>query len=226
MQGGSRYASYTHDRLRAIEDALRYHFPERELPVQYNIAPSQQVLVVRRSRTNGYEVAEMKWGLVPYWAKESKVGYSTINASSENVARSATFRDAFKHRRCLVPADAFYEWQKVFGMKAKQPYAIRMADGSPFAFAGLWERWGREDQCLETCTIMTTDANEVMVPIHNRMPVILDPKDYAAWMAKDNDNPGELLKPSPAERMHTYRISTRVNRPENESPECLEALSG
>lgn len=219
-----RYGSYAHERLRPIEEALKFHFPETALPVRYNIAPSQPVIIVRPAAQE-YEVAEVKWGLIPSWSKKPRTSYSTINARAENAAKSPVFRAAFKYRRCLVPADCFYEWQAVPGQKVKQPYCIRMLDGSPFAFAGLWEVWEGNDHTMESCTIMTTDANELMRPIHNRMPVILEPRDYAAWMAADNAEPGKLLKPFPSSQLTAYRVGTRVNSPRNDGPECLKVLT-
>jgi putative SOS response-associated peptidase YedK len=220
-----RYASYKHDKLRPIQAALKrpVRNADLELPARFNIAPGQNVLIVRPSNS-AYEAVPVKWGLVPSWSKEPKTEYSTINARSEKAATSPAFRSAFKHRRCLVPADGFYEWQALTGSKTKRPYYIHMADGSPFAFAGLWERWEREGQSLDSCTIMTTEPNALMAKIHNRMPVILDPKDYRAWMAIDNDDPGALLKPFPAVQMHADRISTRVNSPKNEGPELIAPL--
>ena len=145
----------------------------------YNVAPQSTQPVVRLNAETGKpEFGLMRWGLVPYWAKDAKVGYTTINARSEEVAAKPLYREAFKKRRCLVPADAFYEWQRI-GAKTKQPFAFGMRSGEPYAFAGLWERWKpKEGEPLETFTILTTDPNELAEPVHNRMPVILKPQDY------------------------------------------------
>ena len=140
--------------------------------------------------TGDREIVLMRWGLIPFWAKYAKIGYSTINAKAEIVMTAPAFPEAFKTRRCLVPADAFYEWQKI-DAKTKQPFAIVMKDGSPYAFAGLWERWddSATKDTLETFTIITTDANELLNPLHNRMPVILQPRDYGRWLAPGDPAP-------------------------------------
>lgn len=153
----------------------------------YNVAPQSFQPVARHNADTGdREFAQMRWGLVPFWAKDSKIAYSTINAKAETVATSPAFREALKRRRCLVPANGFYEWQKI-DAKTTQAYAIGQRDGAPLAFAGLWERWtdNATNQALETYTIVTTDPNEITAPIHNRMPVIVAPKDYGAM-----DGPG------------------------------------
>jgi putative SOS response-associated peptidase YedK len=145
----------------------------------YNAAPQSVQPAVRLNRDSGRrEVALVRWGLVPFWAKDAKIGYNTINARAEDVASKPAFREALKKRRCLVPADAFYEWQRL-DAKSKRPFAFALASGEPYAFAGLWESWRpKEGAPLETFTILTTDPNQLMEPIHNRMPVILEPKDY------------------------------------------------
>ncbi len=154
----------------------------------------------------------MRWGLVPFFAKDSKIGYSTVNARAETVTTSPVFREAMKHRRCLVPATGFYEWQKL-DKKAKQPWTIELADGDVFAFAGLWDRW--KDRAtggvLETYTIITTDPNNLVQPLHDRMPVILSPSDYDRWLNPgDPDRPPiDLLRPFPAERMEAWKVSLR-----------------
>lgn len=221
-----RYASYKQDRLRPIEEALDHHLYIDPLPARYNIAPSQPVIIVRPAAAGGFEAALATWGLVPGWSKEPKVGYSTINARAESVAKSPAFRSAYRHRRCLVPADGFYEWQVVPGQKLKQPYFVHMADDAPFAFAGLWERWEREDKVLESCTILTTGANPLMATIHTRMPVILAPEDYRNWMQGDADGAAALLKPYPAGKMAAHRVSARVNSPRNDDEQCVAPLPG
>lgn len=147
-----------------------------DLPHQYNIAPSQDVAAVRLNREGKKrELAMLHWGLVPFWAKDPKIGYRTINARAETLATKPSFRNAFKKRRCLIVADGFYEWQKTNGKK--QPFLIHMKDDRPFAFAGLWEHWKGDDEVIESCTIIVTEANDLMKPIHDRMPVILSPDD-------------------------------------------------
>lgn len=190
----------------------------------YNAAPQSTQPVVRLNADTGKrEFALMRWGLVPYWAKDAKVGYSAINARSEEVAAKPLFREALKKRRCLVPADAFYEWQKN-DVKTKQPFAFSLASGEPYAFAGLWERWKpREGEVLETFTILTTDPNELAEKVHNRMPVILGPGDYERWMEPGDSArpPVDLLRPFPAEKMRSWTVDSRVGNVRNNDPELL-----
>ena len=191
----------------------------------YNAAPQSAQPVVRLNRdSGGREVAVLRWGLVPFWAKDAKLGYSTFNARAEEVAAKPVFREALKRRRCLVPADAFYEWQRI-DPKTKRPYAIGLRSGEPYAFAGLWERWQPKDGApLETFTVLTTDPNELMETIHNRMPVILEPRDYSRWL--DSSDPArppiDLLRPYPAEKMRSWPVSERVGTVRNNDAELLE----
>jgi len=192
----------------------------------YNAAPQSAQPVVRPGRDSGEpEFALLRWGLVPFWAKDAKIGYSTINARAEEAQAKPAFRDALRKRRCLVPADAFYEWQKR-NAKSKQPFAIGLKSGEPFAFAGLWDSWRAKDgEPLETFTILTTDANEVLERIHDRMPVILEPKDYKRWMepASVEHLPVDLMRPYPAECMTVWPVSGRVGNVRNNDPELLAA---
>lgn len=191
---------------------------------RYNAAPTQRMPVVRVF-DGKRELVLLRWGLIPSWAKDPKIGNSLINARGETVHEKPAFRSAFKARRCLVPADGFYEWRKLSG-GSKQPYRITMADSSPFAFAGLWERWDKGDEPLETFTIITTTANVLVAPIHDRMPVILDPADYDAWLeSQDTTIPMALLQPYPAKRMSAYPVSTRVNSPRNDDAAVIERVS-
>ena len=188
----------------------------------YNVAPQSLQPVVRLdSETGQRELTVMRWGLVPFWAQDSKIGYSTINAKSETVTTSPAFREAMKRRRCLVPAEWFYEWQKI-DTKTKQPYAIGLPDGSLFAFAGLWETWKdkTKDQVLETYTVLTTDPNELMEPIHDRMPVIIAPKDYQRWLEPGESThlPVDLLRPYPAEEMNAWKVGSAVGNVRNNEP--------
>ena len=195
----------------------------------YNVAPQSVQPVVRPNRDTGArEFALLRWGLVPFWAKDPKFGYTTINARAEEAASKPAFRDALKKRRCLVPADAFYEWQRDntnTKPKTKRPFAFALKSGEPYAFAGLWDRWqGKNNETLETFTILTTDPNELMEPVHNRMPVILEPKDYERWLdpeAKDRP-PVDLLRPYPAERMTAWPVSERVGNVRNNDADLLE----
>jgi len=190
----------------------------------YNVAPQSTQPVVRLNHDTGKpEFALMRWGLVPYWAKDPKVGYTTINARSEEVATKPLYRDAVKKRRCLVPADAFYEWQK-HGGKAKKPFAFGLQSREPYAFAGLWERWKpKEGDPLETFTILTTDPNELAEQVHDRMPVILEPKDYERWMEPGDPArpPIDLLRPLPAEKMRSWPVNERVGNTKNDEAELL-----
>ena len=190
-----------------------------EISPRFNIAPTQLVLAVRQNGAR--EFAQLRWGLVPAWADDPKIGYRMINARAESIATKPSFRNAFKSRRCLVVADGFYEWQKT-DAKTKQPYLIHMKDDRPFAFAGLWEHWDHGDKPIESCTIITTEANELMRPLHDRMPVIVAPDEYDRWL---KDGPIELLRPFPPEKMEAYPVSTIVNSPRNEKSECVDRLA-
>lgn len=197
-----------------------------ELVSRFNISPTQEVPIVRLSLTGGREFSYVRWGLIPSWAKDPKIGASMINARSDGVATKPSFRSAFKRRRCLIPADGFYEWQEVPGQKFKQPYAISLKEPGTFAFAGLWETWkDPEGSALETCTIITTDPNELMEPFHKRMPAILRREDHTRWLETPEEDAAELLPllvPYPTEAMQMYAVSTLVSNARNESPECLK----
>lgn len=198
--------------------------PAEEEPPRYNVAPSQPVAAIRQVE-GGLQLSWLRWGLVPSWAEDLKVGYKLINARAETVATTPAFRTSFRQHRCLIPADGFYEWQKTEAKK-KQPYFIAMKDGKPFAFAGLWERWkDAEGKRIESCTIVTTTANEAVKPIHDRMPVILPAADYAKWLDPKPRDPGELvemLRPYPAEAMTTRAVGLHVNNARFDDPQCLE----
>lgn len=205
-----------------------------DLAPRYNIAPTQAVLAVRQlPGAADRQLAALRWGLIPFWAKEAAIGNRMINARSETVADKPAFRAAFRRRRCLIPADGYYEWKKIG--KAKQPYRIRLQDESPFAMAGLWERWDdpATGQTVESSTILTTEANPLTADVHDRMPVILKPGDYELWLSPDlADARGllPLLRPYPVESMAMDRVSTVVNSPRNENAECIvpveDPLSG
>ena len=194
----------------------------------YNVAPQSTQPIVRLNRDSGdREFALLRWGLVPFWAKDAKFGYSTINARAEEAASKPAFREALKKRRCLVPADAFYEWMKP-NAKLKIPYAIALTRGEPCAMAGLWESWrAPEGPPLETFTILTPDPNEVTEPFHNRMPVILEPKDYDRWLEHGDPArpPVDLFRPYPAERMQAWPVSDRVGNVRNNDPTLLEPVT-
>ncbi len=190
--------------------------PALNLAPRYNIAPTQDVTVIRMG-DDGHHASPMRWGLVPSWAKDVSIGARMINARSETIAEKPSFRTAFKKRRCLIPADGFYEWTGPKG--DKQPHRIVVDDGALFAFAGLWETWDKEG--IESCTIITCEPNVVTRPIHNRMPVILARNDYDGWLEGDD---GELLRPYPPDTMTSYQVSREVNNARNDTPECVEPL--
>ena len=203
-------------------------FDDSLLAPSYNVAPQTFQPVVRLDRETGQrELTVMRWGFIPFWAKDAKIGFSTINARTETITTSATYREAMRYRRCLVPADWFYEWQKI-DAKTKQPYAIGMQDGSLFAFAGLWDRWrdSATGQALETYTIITTDPNSLMEPIHNRMPVILKPDDYSRWLEPGHPLrlPVDLLRPYDAEQMAAWKVSRDVGNVKKNEPSLINPV--
>jgi putative SOS response-associated peptidase YedK len=197
---------------------------------RYNAAPSQNLPIVLCGHETGKRrLVILRWGLIPGWAKDAKIGYSTINAMAETVAIKPAFGDAFVRRRCLVPADGFYEW-KQFDAKMKQPYRFIMRDGSPMAFAGLWEQWNdpASGETVRSFTIVTTAPNALCAPIHNRMPVILDPTDYPAWLGEKPALPDELqalLRPFPAERMEAHMIGPEIGNVRNDNAALIERLN-
>jgi len=216
-------------------EAMKALFEFENLPnlaARYNVAPTQAVAAVRLNEAGARGLAEMRWGLIPHWAKDGTMAAKMINARAETIAEKPAFRDAFAKRRCLIPCDGFYEWRMEEGKK--QPFRIGMKGGALFAFAGLYERWeATEDaanwskgEAVETLTIITTDANEKLHPIHHRMPVILPPEAYRSWLnpANDRDALMPLLKPYPAEPIAFYRVGTAVNNVRNDGPEVIEPL--
>lgn len=215
-----RYELHTHPAALAL--ALGLKFPP-EITPRYNIAPTQAVPVVRL-RDGERELSQVRWGLVPFWAKDLAIGNKMINARAESVATKPGYRDAYRKMRCLIPASGFYEWAKMIDGK-KQPVRVCMMDDAPFAFAGLWSRWGPRDAEIETCAIITTEANELCARVHDRMPVILASSNYERWLdvAADAD-PVDLLRPYPSEAMRAYPVSTRVNKPENDDARLIEPI--
>ena len=204
-------------------------FDVAELPLfepRYNIAPTQPVLVARERRgQEDRELVQLPWGFVPSWSKDPASGQRPINVRSEMVNERPMFRSAFRQRRCLIAADGFYEW-KAQG-RAKQPFYFQLAEGGPFGFAGIWEAWRRDDKSLETCALFTTSPNDIVAPVHDRMPVILEPGDFAQWLDPSNDDTAALsalLRPLPAEQMTTKPVSTRVNSPRNDDSECIVSI--
>lgn len=211
--------------------ATAFHLSDvPNLEPRYNIAPTQLVLTVLPPKETEGGILErqiklLRWGLIPAWAKDPAMGARLINARAETVAEKPSFRKAFRHRRCLVIADGFYEWQRQ--ERKKQPFYFRLRDGQLFAFAGLWEQWKSEAEVIESCTILTTAANELLRPIHDRMPVILEPKDYDLWLDSTSEDPEplqKLLRPYASQAMTSYPVSTQVNNPTNNSPACVNSL--
>ena len=211
-------------------DTVRQDLGLAEMPAdyqpRYNVAPTQPVAVVADAEERKAEW--MRWGLIPAWAKDPTIGSRLINARSETIHEKPSFKNAFAKRRCLVLADGFYEWQKGAGPKGRsQPYFFRRKDGSPFAFAGLWEFWrSPEGEEVRSCTIITCDANELVKPVHDRMPVMLSGDDLWLWLKQDR--PGDLLgmlKPYPVDQMECYPVSAMVNRPEVETPELVRPVA-
>lgn len=197
-----------------------------DLKPRYNIAPTQPVAVVRAGQGDR-ELAMLHWGLIPSWSKDAEIGARMINARGETVAEKPSFRAAFRARRCLILADGFFEWRR--NGDRKQPYYIAMRDRRPFAFAGLWERWAPAGGApVESCTIVTTTPNEVLAPIHDRMPVILPPALHAAWLdpaLKENERLQPMLQPLDASLMIAYPVSPRVNSPRNDDRDCIAPLA-
>jgi putative SOS response-associated peptidase YedK len=211
---------------RSVQDEFDVpEVPEGVIP-RYNIAPTQAVLVIRGLPDARRECVAMRWGLVPSWAEDLAIGNRMINARAETAAQKPSFRSAMKSRRCLIPADGFYEWAKQKGT-VKQPYYIHRHDGKPFAFAGLWEKWSKGAEPVLSCTILTTDANELMLPIHERMPVIVAHGDYGRWLDPQQKDPApllDLLRPARPEGFEATMVSRWVNDPHHEDPRCREPV--
>jgi putative SOS response-associated peptidase YedK len=197
---------------------------EARLQPNYNVAPRQPIAVLMEEGKR--KIMEMQWGLIPHWAKDAAIANKLINARSETLAEKPSFRDSFKSRRCLIIADGFYEWQSLGGIK--RPYFIFMKDKQPFAMAGVYDRWkDHEGKTVTSCTIVTTEANEFMKPLHHRMPVIIAPKDYTLWLdpaAKDSAKLAALLKPWDAKNMEAYEVRAMVNSPVNNTSNCIEPI--
>ena len=218
---------------RELHELMSLIGPAQNLRPRYNVAPAQSIAAVRAG-AEGRTLSMLRWGLIPAWAKEPNIGYRLINARAETAHEKPSFRAAFRARRCLIPADGFYEWAKAPKGRAKQPWLFQMKDGSGFALAGLWESWKvpggltltgslaelEPGDTLETCTILTTQANETVAPVHPRMPVILPADAFDTWLA------GEPvpLAPYPAATMTAHPVSTLVNKPANDDERCVESV--
>jgi putative SOS response-associated peptidase YedK len=207
-----------------------------ELPLRYNVAPSQQVYAIAERRPKGEgdeprrQLGSFKWGLVPSWAKDPSIGNRMINARAETLSSRNAYKRALARRRCIIPADAFYEWQvqEFEGRRRKAPYVIQHRDGTPLAFAGLWEVWhDAEEQPLRTCVIITTEANRLLAPIHDRMPVVLPREAWDEWLDPDNQDVTRLQKllvPAPEKEFEAYQIGTLVNNVRHEGPGLIEPI--
>ncbi len=196
-----------------------------QFKARYNIAPGQPVAAIREDRNRGgRECAVLTWGLVPFWAKDPGIAFQLINARSETAAGKPAFRGPMRHKRCLIPADGFYEW-KDLGSGRKQPYYVRPADGGLLALAGLWEHWGSPDGSeIESCSILTTAANDWMQPLHHRMPVLIAPADYERWLDTSRERASDvadLLKPPPEDALVRHPVSETVNSARNDGPELI-----
>jgi putative SOS response-associated peptidase YedK len=210
-------------RKQLIEEYFASVSGEDDWNPRYNVAPTQRVPVMRQNpKEPGRELSLLRWGLIPSWAKDSSVSAQMINARSETAATKPAFRDPSNNRRCLIPADGFYEWQH--RGKTKQPYCFEVNDGELFAFAGLWDRWrDPSGQWLKSCSILTTTPNSVTSAVHDRMPVILDPDNYDLWLdsgMRDVAGASELLKPYDSALIRCYPVSTRINHVANDDEEC------
>jgi putative SOS response-associated peptidase YedK len=206
-------------RYMAEEPTNRYHTP------RFNVAPTQQVPVILNDE-GIIKIDAFKWGLIPFWAKDTKVGFKMINARADTVAEKPSFRNAFKQRRCLIPADGFYEWKKIGA--DKQPYRILLKDQLIFSMAGLWESWTNPDgEEIKSCTIITTDPNELMLDIHDRMPMILSVEDEHKWLDKNQsvEDLKAMLQPFPMERMRAYLVSKDVGNVKNQNAGLIEEIA-
>lgn len=194
---------------------------------RFNIAPSQKVTIIRQQ---GQErvLAQIQWGLIPHWAKDPKIGYAMINARAETVATKPSFRDAFRSRRCIVPASGFYEWKR--GEKTKQPYYITRVDGAPMAMAGIWERWAspeKPEEIIETFAIITIEATGMVAQLHNRMPVVLEREEIGTWLDphRGQKELQALLQPAADGLLEMRPVSDYVNKPDHEGAQCIKSLS-
>ena len=218
-------------RLSRRKQILEEHFAavsgDEDWNPRYNIAPTQSVPIIRQNPKEPVrELSLVRWGLIPSWAKDSSVAAEMINARSETAGAKPAFRDAMKYRRCLIPADGFYEWQRTG--KTKQPYCFEVNQGELFGFAGIWDRWkDASGNWVKTCSILTTTPNAVTSAVHDRMPVVLDPDGYDLWLdpgMRDVTTVSELLKPCDARLMRCYPVSTRINHVANDDEECCAAV--
>jgi len=209
-----------------LEDIFPWAVISANISPRYNIAPSQPVAVI--PNTKEYRMDIFRWGLIPSWAKDAAIGNRMINARAESITEKPSFRTAIKKRRCLIPSDGFYEWMPSSDGKSKIPYYIRLSSAEVFAFAGLWDSWSSPDgNTINSCTIITTQPNELVAPIHNRMPVIIPRKAYLTWLSLNEINPqiiSDLLTPFPADHMEAYPVSRSVNDPKIDTPSLISRI--
>ena len=217
-----RFALFTDLKTLIEAFGLSLAEPPDAFTPRYNIAPTQQVLGICQNADGSRRLKSFRWGLIPHWAKDAAIGNRLINARSETVHEKPSFRQALRYRRCLIPANGFFEWLREG--KGKQPYFIRRKDQAPLAFAGLWESWKGPEGTIESCTILTTEANALIAQIHDRMPVILPPSEYDRWLDREVDDPGKLqllFQPFPAELLEIQPVSAVVNNPLHEGEGCV-----
>ena len=219
--------------LSSPTEMIRKHFNLSEeilLAPRYNIAPGQMINVIRVNVTGEMELIPMLWGLIPFWAKDRKIGYKLINARAETLEEKPSFKKSFSKYRCLIPADGFYEWKKLEGQKRKQPYFFQMKGGEPLGFAGLWSIWTDKEEgaFIESCTIITTEPNAMVAGIHDRMPVIVPPGRYSDWLNLQSSSGRlkELLTPCDPALLTCYPVSDLCNSVQNDSPDCVRNKSG
>jgi putative SOS response-associated peptidase YedK len=218
-------------RVVQASDPLRYAFVDglavpdsRTRPPSYNVAPSQELYVIRHNHKTGDRTLDLlRWGLIPHGCRDPAGGRKPINARAESVARLPSFRTAYAKRRCIVPVECFFEWRATKGARAKQPYAVAMKDRTPFAIGGIWENWRhpQSGEWVRTFAIITVPSNELVAQIHDRMPLILPKSAYERWLSSEPD-PHDLLVPFPAELMAMWPVSTRVNSPDNDDASLLD----
>ena len=206
--------------IEVIAEEFNIDNPRMTLKPNYNISPSQNLLVIIKQQSR--QLMTCQWGFIPSWAKDPAIGHKMINARAETIASKPAFRSAYKKQRCLIVADGFYEWQKT--EKGKTPYYIHLRSGKPFGLAGIYNRWTQDNgEDMLTCSIITTNANELIEPVHDRMPVIIPKDSMDVWLG-DDTNPSSMLKPYPSDEMELYQITTKVNDPKHNSPDLLEPV--
>jgi putative SOS response-associated peptidase YedK len=215
--------------LTTTTDQIQQSFGVEDVPSiasRYNIAPTQNVLVIRQNGGGSRYAGMLRWGLIPHWAKDPAIGNKMINARSETAHEKPSFRNPIRYRRCLIPASGFIEWSQENG--SKQPWYIHRKDGAPLAFAGIWDAWKRPEGTIDSCSILTTSANTLVAKIHDRMPVILSASEYDQWLDRQITEAKQLetlYAPFPSDLLEAIPISTNINNPRHDSPDCLEPLS-